>query len=245
MSDEPRDQASILTDRYVAVVLGDLPNLALLLAQVPAIAAVICVIWAGSRPDDRLHMALCLSAIWLGLFNSCREIVKERPILNRERRLFLRPLPYLSSKLWVLGFLGAVQVTGLLWAVDHWVGLMGSKLVLWLALFLGVLGGTAMGLLLSALVATGDRAVALAPILMLPQVFFCKGFTPTESPTGFVGALQRAHLIEWVGRLFDHGLRVGRDVDWPAAGLDLTLLAAYILVVAALTVAVLALEEVA
>ena len=42
---------------------------------------------AGSieRDTPSLYFALCLSAVWFGCIGACREIIKERPIVERER----------------------------------------------------------------------------------------------------------------------------------------------------------------
>jgi len=236
-------QTSILADRYFSVIVGDVANLFLLFVQVPVIAGIICLIWAGTNADARLHMALCLSAIWLGLFNSCREVVKERPLYDRERRLFLLPSSYLLSKVYVLALLCVLQTAGLLWAVDYYVGLTGSKLLLFLALLLGSLGGVCLGLLISCLVSTRDRAVTLAPVVMLPQVFFCKGFMPSENPHGLVAWLKKLMLIEWVGRSFEHFLRVGRDIVWFDAAVDLLALGGYVAALLALAWCILTFED--
>ena len=236
-------QTNILADRYFSVIMGDWANLFLLFVQVPVIAGIICLIWSGTKADVRLHMALCLSAIWLGLFNSCREVVKERALYERERRLFLKTTSYLFSKIYILALLCSIQTIGLLWAVDYYVGLTGSKILLWLALFLGSMGGVCLGLFISCLVSTPDRAVTLAPVVMLPQVFFCKGFVPSDSTHGIVGTLKKLMLIEWVGRSFEHFLRFGRDMVLLDAFLDLTALVVYILALLGLSILVLEMEK--
>ena len=236
-------QSNILADRYFSVMRGDLGNLFLLLVQVPVISALICLIWAGTRADTRLHMALCLSAIWLGLFNSCREVVKERAIYERERRLFLQAAAYILSKVYILTLLSVVQTILLLWSVDYYVGLTGSKLLLWFSLLLGALGGSCLGLVISCLVSSADKAVSLAPVLMLPQVFFCKGFMPSDNPEGLTALMENLMLIEWVGRCFEHFLRFGRDMDYCNCLLDLSILLLYIFLLFALAILILELEE--
>src|SRR5512147_86277 len=49
------------------------------------------------------------SSGWLGASNSVREIVKELPIYERERRFGLSPVAYLTSKVGVLAALTIVQ----------------------------------------------------------------------------------------------------------------------------------------
>ena len=58
----------------------------------------------GSVEEDTpsLYFVMCLSALWFGCINACREIVKERAIIERERFFGLNIIAYVGSKVWVL-----------------------------------------------------------------------------------------------------------------------------------------------
>ena len=101
----------VLAARYRDCLLGDLGGLFLLLAQAPLIGWLCAVVWGSiERDTPALYFVLCLAAVWFGCINACREIVKERRILERERLFGVRPRDYVLSKVWVLATLGAIQV---------------------------------------------------------------------------------------------------------------------------------------
>src|SRR5579864_6399423 len=68
-------------------------------------------------PAQRTLFIMVCSAIWFGIINAAREIVKEGPIYRREHAINLRLLPYVLSKVVVLGGLCAIQSFILLWIV--------------------------------------------------------------------------------------------------------------------------------
>ncbi|MGQ0591264.1 MAG: FHA domain-containing protein [Gammaproteobacteria bacterium] len=170
-------QTAILMRRYVDLILADKRNLAILLLQAPLIAAVMGMVFdtsgpllARARAESQVAFMLVLSAIWFGCLNSAREVVKELPVYLRERSVSLGIGPYLTSKLLPLALLAAFQCVVLLAVVSAMVSLPGSFLDRAIALFLAAMGATAMGLAVSAFVDTNDKAVAIVPILLIPQV---------------------------------------------------------------------------
>lgn len=159
-----RAQWSVLHARYLAVTLADLPTLGLLLGQAPLIGALCGVVW-GSVEDDTpsLWFVLALASVWFGCINACREVVKERAILERERLFGLSMLSYVASKLSILAGIGLIQVILLLSAVEFSIALRGTFLLELLGLWLGSLAGTGLGLLVSALSQRQERAVGVVP----------------------------------------------------------------------------------
>ncbi len=170
-------QTGILMRRYVDLILADKRNLAILLLQAPLIGAVMGMVFdtggvlaARAQAEGQVAFMLVLSAIWFGCLNSAREIVKELPVYLRERSVSLGIGPYLTSKLVPLAVLAAFQCVVLLAVVSLMVALPGSFVDRAVALFLAAMGATAMGLAVSAFVDTNDKAVAIVPILLIPQV---------------------------------------------------------------------------
>jgi len=114
-----RSQVGVLTARYAASMAGDLPTVALLLAQAPLIGWLCTLVWGSVDGDTpSLHFVMCLSAVWFGAINACREIIKERAILERERLFGLSMPRYVLSKGVVLAGLGLAQVLLLQVAVE-------------------------------------------------------------------------------------------------------------------------------
>jgi hypothetical protein len=127
-------------------------------------------------------MALCVS--WLGSANAVREIVKERRILQGERAAGLSVRAYVGSKFAVLGSMTMVQasvLTAIAVARQHAPGhgaVLGSGVVeLVVTAAAAGLAAVALGLLVSALVRTPDKAVAVLPMVVVAE-FVLSGFKP-------------------------------------------------------------------
>jgi len=195
------------------VVARDTRSLALLLLQAPAIALALLLLFgrdifavaADQGGDARramvaLHM-MTASAIWLGASNAAREITKEIPIYARERLVNLGILPYVMSKVAVLSVLCLIQSGLLLGIFAARIDLSGlgwdvyPKLLT--AVFLTALSGLSMGLLVSAIVGNSDRAMAIVPILLIPQLMFAGALVPLEQMLGPAKALAQLMMSKW------------------------------------------------
>jgi ABC-type multidrug transport system ATPase subunit len=182
-------QWSILTQRYLTLMMQDRRNAALLLAQAPLIAILLGMVFGRNISENDSRMLLFLmtiSAIWFGCINACREIVKELPIYLRERAVNLELLPYLGSKVAVLSGLCAAQCLALYVIAAVITSLPGAAVPQFLALFLTSVCGMLMGLLVSALVSSADKAMAVIPILLIPQVIFADVITPLGDGVRFI-----------------------------------------------------------
>jgi ABC transport system ATP-binding/permease protein len=201
-------QFKTLTARYIATILKDSRNLAILLLQAPIIALLLGMTYgrrvftvmirtnAIGQPTGidwhpnqaaTLTTLIVIVALWFGVSNSAREIVKEASIFRRERMVNLRLGPYLASKFVVLMALCMVQnfimlgILGLLspYRLQKVVNnpprlepIGGSWIKTYLTLLIVSLAGVALGLLLSAFVANPDRAASIVPIVLIPQIIF-------------------------------------------------------------------------
>ena len=123
---------------------------------------------------ETVAMFVAMSATWLGASNAVREIVKERHILRREVDAGLFPSAYVASKAIVLGLVTMAQTTVLTLiacASQHPSAsgaLLGSgRVELAVVGALVGLAGTALGLLLSALATSPDKALALLPMTLV------------------------------------------------------------------------------
>jgi len=188
-----------LLSRYMEIIRSDTRNLISWIAQAPAVALIIAVlfhsnIFAKSQLPDaqgnlpvqdapRLLFLLAFTVVCFGLCNSSRELVKERDIYRRERHVGLRILPYILSKIAVLSLVSFCQCFALLLIVglkiDLGMGSEGFMLMLSL-LFLGALNAVLLGLLISAWASSSDQAVSMVAVLLLLQVIF-SGLIPLEN----------------------------------------------------------------
>jgi ABC-type multidrug transport system ATPase subunit len=191
-------QFKILVTRYLEILGADRKNLAIWLAQAPAIAAVLCAIYepnvvSRNQSPDRygrfpiqdlptLAFLLVISVVCFGLFNAAREIVKERRVYDRERHVGLRLGPYLASKVVVLATLGLFQAIALVLLVSLRVPLtdgLGGSATIVLLLALGGVNATMLGLLVSAASGGPDQAITLSALVLLALVVF-SGLVPLE-----------------------------------------------------------------
>jgi ABC transport system ATP-binding/permease protein len=161
-----------LTIRYFETRRNDSAFMWMLLAQAPVIALLIGLIF------DKLTLSVLflmnLTALWLGSSNAAREIVRELPIYQRERMFNLRLMPYLLSKVTVLSFFSSIQVmmlTGVLflfYSGDEIAMVNVGQLISLLSFI--AFSAVFIGLLLSAIVKNSEQAIALLPLLLIPQI---------------------------------------------------------------------------
>ncbi|MBC7898934.1 MAG: ABC transporter permease, partial [Saprospiraceae bacterium] len=132
-----------------------------------------------NQPRDFAYFVLALVAFWFGTSVSAREIIREQPVYRRERMVNLGILPYLGSKLFVLGIIVGLQCLMLfvplklfdLLGLMPMPGELGGIPQLWtMLLTAGV--GIALGLLISALVRTSEMATSVVPLILIPQILF-------------------------------------------------------------------------
>lgn len=170
-------QTLTLMMRYLDLIWADKKNLLILLLQAPLIAIVIGLVFEikgteieRATSESQIFFILVLSAIWFGTLNSARELVKELPVYLRERSVNLGIAPYLISKIIPLAVLCLLQCAMLTGIVMQMVDLPHNYLDRVLVLFVSGMAATSMGLAVSAFVDSNDKAVAMAPILLIPQV---------------------------------------------------------------------------
>ena len=221
-----RAQAGILLARYWACQRGDALTLALLVLQAPFIGYLASLVWASvERDTPTLYFVLCLSAVWFGCISACREIVRERAILERERFFGLSLPAYVASKFGVLAGLGLVQVLGLQLTVEFHLALRGPLLVETLALWGAALCGTGLGLLVSAISKAQERAVGAVPLLILPQILFSSFAVPEQTWTAAVRLGEKLMPASWAWHAFDNA--AATEPSWFAVAGDLAVLYGY------------------
>ena len=215
--------STVLAARYRATLLGEPGGLLLLLLQAPLIGWLCAVVWGSiERDTPALYFVLCLTAVWFGCINACREIVKERAIFERERLFGVRPRDYVLSKVRVLAGLGALQVVLLQGTVEWSLALRGPMPLELLALFGASLAGTGLGLLVSALASTQERAVFAVPLLLLPQILFSELAIPDTLYSDVVAAVEKAMPVHWAFRVFEESTAL--EPRWHMVALALLIL---------------------
>ncbi len=194
-----------LARRYLTIKLKDKLGTFILLVQAPIVAILLNLVFveeAGGVLSRAEHTPLALfllviSAIWFGASNAAREIVSEQAIYRRERMVNLSIPAYVGSKFAVLGLLCFVQCVALVGLTYVPLDFHGSPLshlgVLWLCSMAGV----AAGLMLSALVRTSEAAIALVPILLIPQVILGGAIMPVDRMDPITETASKASFSRW------------------------------------------------
>lgn len=226
------EQLNVLCERYLEIVFSDRGNTLLLLLQAPLIALFIVLTWRDvDNATDSLYYVMGLTALWFGTFNSCREIVKEGPILDREARLGVKPGPYLLSKLLVLALVSFIQCLCLCFIVNRSVALGGPPMFHFVYLWLTSLGGVALGLLISCLMSNSDKAVGSVVLVLIPQMLFSEMVLSHQHSSQAIKWAEDFTFLSWAHQ----GMIEVTKADW-----SLTTLAQAAFMLCLLTVGLLA-----
>jgi ABC-type multidrug transport system ATPase subunit len=216
---EAARQLLTLTHRYAEVLRRDKFNLLILFGQAPIIALLTYLVVGVRATRDFPYFMLALVAIWFGTSISAREIVRERPIYNRERMVNLKLLPYVGSKLLVLSLTVGLQCALLFGSLKlfHAAGLMelpgsyGGLPQFGLMVLTGAVG-VAIGLLVSALVKTSEMATSIVPLILIPQILFSGLVGVPEGTAKIVGlAMPATWAFDGMKRLSELDVLRGRD----------------------------------
>jgi len=179
----PRDwprQAWILTRRYFDTIIADRRNLVFLLLQAPVLALIMLLaIGSGTFVRQPHHTSpplaqtavtiLVLVMTMTGLLNAIREIVKEAPTYRRERFVGLSIPAYVLSKLAVLGPFTVVQaIIVVLLGFASQTG--PSKLALIVDATCAGLAAMALGLMVSAMMRSTDKAISVLILVLVAQL---------------------------------------------------------------------------
>ncbi|MEO6890350.1 MAG: FHA domain-containing protein [Ktedonobacteraceae bacterium] len=151
----------------------------------------------GSGSDaQKILFIMAFAAVMFGCINGVSAIVKEAPIYRRERTVNLGIVPYMFSKIAVLGALCLLQSAVLVLMVNlkaplHQGIILPIGVETYITLALTALSGLMLGLALSALAPNNDRAAFFMPIVLIPQVIF----------SGIIFALN-GPLLQFFGAFF-------------------------------------------
>jgi ABC transport system ATP-binding/permease protein len=194
------NQLGTLTRRYIRVIASDRGYLTIT-ALVPILLGGLIRFFpskeglAGAPGTNtgalELLVILVICACLAGAFSSGRELVKERNIYTRERAAGLSSGAYLTSKLLVLGVISIVQSVVLTLLVlagrqmpAHGAFLSNPLLELTIAIALTGLASMCLGLLVSAMVNTSEKAMPILVVLTLFQVVLCGALLSLPGTTG-------------------------------------------------------------
>ncbi len=217
-----------LTSRYVRTFGRDRRTVAILLGQAPVMALLIGLLYPANLmrlPDhqptrsSQFVFLLVTAALWLGLIDSCREIVKERTIILRELVVGVRLDAYLLAKAGVLFLLAAVQcvlLVGVATAVQPLHAPPTTYLTLCGLLILTSWSAIGIGLVVSTLARSVDQATSLIPLLLIPQLLFGGALVPFARMATPIKALSDLMVSRWAFAGAGHAIHMNaRLADAP------------------------------
>lgn len=151
-----------------------------ILLEAPLLALLIGVTLRAS-PDGgysfhtglHLPVYLFLTAtigMFLGLTNSATEILRDSPVLRRERNCRSGTFLYVTAKFLALAILALIQCAIYTWLGHFMLDIHGMFVIHWGWMTVTALCGTSMALVVSSIVTTERAALSSVPLLLVPQI---------------------------------------------------------------------------
>lgn len=182
-------QFRVLTHRSFDMIARYPANLFALFVQPAVITLLLLALFndgsfrlGGPNPTPAVETLLVISfaMFFFGVSFGLNEICKEFTIFSRERMVNLGIVPYVLSKVAVLGpflVLAAVLILAVLRVTSRLpADGISTYLALFLTMVLTEIAGLAIGLMASSAVPSPDVATRLLPVVLLPQALFSGGF---------------------------------------------------------------------
>ncbi|MGO8790169.1 MAG: FHA domain-containing protein [Terriglobia bacterium] len=195
-------QFTTLLQRTWELKFSDRAQTLLLFGQAPLVALLVALMASSPNQVQTIFMAM-FSSLWFGCSNAVREIVDEQTIYKRERQTGLKIPSYILSKLAVLSLVAFVQcfsVVLICLLVNHALSLTlpeaGAAVLI---MFLVAVNGSLIGLLISSLVSTPEKALTLFPLVLIPELLLSGLFLPVQ-PIRTIIPVTTEQLLE--GKMF-------------------------------------------
>src|SRR2546425_2195507 len=154
----------------LVITIGVSPVLALLIGIILRYSETGTYDFASAYHIPTFLFLGLIVAMFLGLTNSADDIIRDRPVLQRERNIKVRLSYYVISKTITLGVFALVQCV-LFVLIGNFV--LQIRGMFWLDLaimFLTAMSGVALGLVISSLVADPKTAANIVPLVLIPQI---------------------------------------------------------------------------
>lgn len=207
-----RTALTAVVQRSLLVKARDRAGLLVMLLQPLLLAGVMAMVFRHATTP--LLFMLTLSCLWLGMSGAVRELLSDRGLWLRERRVGAGVGAYLGGKSVVVAAITAAQCGALTAIVFASCGLASGQFSLGHLTMVAVLTGWAgmtLGLLVSAMVSSTEAAIGLLVLLLIPQI----AFSGIVMPLSEVSAPARALSLVTVQRYaLDAALRAGETVEY-------------------------------
>ncbi len=212
-----RSSRSFTTDlwtlivRYIRLLGGDTRRLVFMVAQAPVLGVLLAFVLnrgafeavSGSAAREYL-VAMVLAMTLIGVLNSVREIVQDRPVFRREFAVGVSSTAFVLSRWIVLTSIVLVQSLVLVLVGSSRqtsrLGdgvLIGSGLLELLVAIAGIgVASVGIGLIISAFVSDTPKALTMFPLVVIPAMLLSGLVVPTSGRTG-VEQMTYLNPIQW------------------------------------------------
>jgi hypothetical protein len=177
-------QFMTLLRRQFTLKFKEKSTFAALLLPPVAIAVLMALLKQGPNEPKVLFMMVVV-ALWFGCSGSVREIVDELPVYKRERQRDLKLVSYIGSKLVYVISVAAVQAMALIGVLTLMGAIKGHVPEAYLLTWFLTIEGALIGLLISAVCSTAEKALYAFPLTMIPQLLLAGLLIPTATITPF------------------------------------------------------------
>ena len=153
-------------------------------------------------------------AMFLGLTNSADDIIRDRPVLQRERNLKVRLPYYILAKFVSLGFFALFQCLLFVLIGNYILAIRGMFWIYLAIMLMTAMGGVALGLVISSLVADPKTAANIVPLVLIPQIIMGGALIKYEDMNRNLGLLYtftrwfNEHPTKEQGKKMDSKLQV-------------------------------------
>src|SRR2546426_2219333 len=154
----------------LVITIGVSPVLALLIATILRYSENGTYDFASAYHIPTFLFLGLIVAMFLGLTNSADDIIRDRPVLQRERNIKVRLSYYIISKSLTLGVFALIQCILFVLIGNSLLQIRGMFWIDLGIMLMTAMGGVSLGLLISSLVADPKTAANIVPLVLIPQI---------------------------------------------------------------------------
>jgi ABC-type multidrug transport system ATPase subunit/pSer/pThr/pTyr-binding forkhead associated (FHA) protein len=173
-------QTKTVLARQLTLRIGDLSSVATVMLPPAIIAILACFMKKGPNEPMTLLITI-LVAMWFSCSANVREVVDEWAIYKRERQRNLRMTSYLSAKLVYLAGLAGAQSFVFICILVIGNALQGHFLAVWMMMWVISIQGGLIGLLISSIAPTSEKALYVFPLVMIPELLLAGLMIPVHA----------------------------------------------------------------
>jgi ABC-type multidrug transport system ATPase subunit len=214
-------QLFIFLRRLIRIKISDKANTLILLLQSPILALLIALTLNLPKSlrmnTDFLNPLniMVITAVFFGIINTSREIVSERAIYMRERKVFLKIPPYLFSKFALLSFISFIQSFFLVVIIHSLCDLNYNIVNMIFIIFLTSIVSMCFGLFISSVAKSPDSAISLSIFALIPQIIYAGAVVPLGKMNSAVNFISNFCITRWsFESLLIKEARVRPDILW-------------------------------